>query len=413
MFHDNSFPPGAIALALLAATAAPASGEDLSAASGAVEASQTYFPATGSIDTERINSTSIFSLIHIASFSNRAGDAMGSPDSHVEVAEWVLGDGINISSAVESRWSPEQGRQRRITSFSLLAQDADGDELAFGVGGPASRHFGAGALELELGQGLSLAQDAELANPYFALVPVPSHAAFARRAGRLKWRVGVLSSGLNQALTSQDGYPAAVLPEANAGLFEVSRSFGNAALSVSMSQTRESNAYLGSWSTSALSLGSRASTSALQVAGAYMIAPKLAIAGQAAYGVTPGMRSSDSLGAEISKARTNAFAFALVAADRVKRGDRLSVSLSQPMRTYSGRIVMDVLSRSSGSGAARERLVFSMVPIGREMRAQLNYQMPAGFGASFGLSLTARRNPNNLADASVETLIAARYVKAF
>lgn len=349
-------------------------------------------------------------VVHPASMSIE--QAMGNADSRMEVAERVLGDGLSISSVVESRRTDRQGPQRRLSSFSLLARDEEGDELSFGIGGSAPQHFGAAALEL--GQGLSLTQDASLAHPYFSLVPLPSHAAVARRVGRLKLRVGLLSSGLNQALASQDAYPSAAgLPEANAGLVEVSRSFGNAALSVSMSQTRESNAYLGSWSTSALSLGSHASTSALQVAGAYMIAPKLAIAGQAAYGVTPGARSSDSLVTEISRARTNAFSFALVAADRVRRGDRLSVSVSQPMRTYSGRIVMDVLSRSNGSGTSRERLVFSMVPVGREMRAQLNYQMPAGFGATFGMTLMVRRNPNNLADAAVETLVAARYVKSF
>lgn len=338
--------------------------------------------------------------------------AMGSMGTHTEVAEQVLGSGLNVAAVRETRWSPVHGMQRRLSSFSLLAQDDDGSEISFGIGGLASQHFGAAALQLE--QGLSLAQDAALANPYFSLVPDASHAALARRVGGLKLRFGVLSSGLNQALAAQDGHPAtAGLPEANAGLVEVSRSFGNAALSVSMSQTRESNAYLGSWSSAALSLGSRASTSALQVAGAYMIAPKLAIAGQAAYGITPGGHSSDSLVTEISRTRTNAFSLSLVAADRIKRGDRLSVSLSQPMRTYSGRIVMDVLSRSNGSGAARERLVFSMVPIGREMRAQLNYQAPAGYGATFRLTLMARRNPNNLEDASVETLVAVRYVKAF
>ncbi|WP_420474652.1 hypothetical protein [Noviherbaspirillum sp. ST9] len=187
------------------------------------------------------------------------------------------------------------------------------------------------------------------------------------------------------------------------GVVEVSRSFGNAALSVSVLPIRESPAYAGSWP----------SSTALQVSGAYQISPKMAIAGQAAYGITPGARSSDSLANDIARARTNTFSFALVAADRVRRGDRLSVSLSQPMRSYSGRFAVDMLPRSGGNGASRERLVFSMVPVGREMRAQLNYQMPAGAGATFGMTLMVRRNSNNLADASAETLVVARYVKPF
>lgn len=106
-------------------------------------------------------------------------------------------------------------------------------------------------------------------------------------------------------------------------------------------------------------------------------------------------------------------AYALVAADRVKRDDPLSASLSPPMRTYFGRIVKDAPFRSNGSGVVRQRLLFSMVPIGREMRAQLNYRMPAGGGATFALSLSARTNPSNLIDAMVETRFAVRYLKAF
>lgn len=232
--------------------------------------------------------------------------------------------------------------------------------------------------------------------------------------GGVKIRFGLLTSGPHPVPASQDDYPPlAGLPEVNAEMLEVSKSFGNAALSVSMSRTREWTAYLDSYPGGALSLGPRVSTSALQVSGAFMIAPKLAIAGQASYDVTPEGRYYDGLIAEASRARTNTVSFALVAADQMRRGDRLSVSLSQPMRAYSGRIMTDVLPRSSGNGQASERLIFSMVPIGRSMRVQLNYQMPAGYGATFGMSLIVRRNPNRLDDAPVETLVAIRYMKSF
>lgn len=102
---------------------------------------------------------------------------------------------------------------------------------------------------------------------------------------------------------------------------------------------------------------------------------------------------------------------ALAAADGIKRDDLLA--MPQPMHTYSDRIAMDKLSRSNGSGVVRQRLAFSMVPVGREMRAQLNYRMPAGGGATFALSLSARSNLNNLVDTAVETRFAVRYLKAF
>jgi hypothetical protein len=330
--------------------------------------------------------------------------ALGRMDNRLEVVEQVIGDDVDAAFAYE-----RSSAHARLAGFSLRAR-SDGTEAAFGAGGQADSYFGAGGLKLA--PELSLAQVGALANPYFTLVPSASHLALAREAGGLKLKVGVLSSGLNRTLASQDGViPSStlLLPQASAGLFEVSKSFDGGAVSLSVSQTREANAWLGSWSTGALSLGSRASTSTVQLAGALMLAPKLALAGQAAYGVTPGGAGRDGLITEVTTARTNAFALALVAADRVRPGDRLSFSLSQPMRAYSGRIVMDVLSNAQ----TRERLVFSMVPVGREMRAELNYLAPLDRMSSFGLSLTVRRDPNNMIDIEMEKLLVLRYARQF
>jgi subtilisin family serine protease len=336
--------------------------------------------------------------------------AMEGIDSDIDVAGRVLDDGLRAAFRLVP--STAGAAQYRLSNVSLLAHGAGGRELALGAGGIAARFFGAGAYQL--GQGLSLASVEALANPYFSLVPGVSHAAVAQQLGGVKLRFGILASGSSRLLAWQDQFiPPSMLPQAKSGLVEVSKTFDGGALSISMSQTREWNAYLGSYSSGALSVGGRTMTSALQVAGAVMLAPKLALAGQASYGVTPGTHGSDSLVTEVSTARTNAFSLALVAADRLRHGDRVSLSLSQPLRAYAGRIVMDVLTGSGGGVRSRERLVFSMVPIGREMRAQLNYRAPAGYGAMFGLTLMVRRDPNNMAGTSMEKLIAMRYTKQF
>jgi hypothetical protein len=346
----------------------------------------------------------------------------GDMERRVDVVERLLDDGGSLSVAYERplaggmRRTPDAAHNGRIAAFSLLSAHDGGTETALGAGGSAGNYFGAGELHLE--QGVSLEQVAALAPPYFTLLPGAAHAAIAHRVGDVKLKFGMLTTGLNRTFAAQDGYtpPASadLLPHASSALFEVSRSFGDAALSVSMSQTSESNAYLGSYSSGALSLGSKTSTSALQVAGALLLAPKVTLAGQAAYGVTPGGSGTDSLITEVTRARSNAFSLALVAADRIKNGDRMSVSLSQPMRAYAGRIVMDMLSGGSGSGTpSRERLIFSMVPLGREMRMEINYLAPAGALGSLGISLMVRRDPNNMVDVSVEKLLAVRFVTRF
>jgi hypothetical protein len=98
-----------------------------------------------------------------------------------------------------------------------------------------------------------------------------------------------------------------------------------------------------------------------------------------------------------------------VAGDRLRQGDRLSLSLSQPMRTYSGQLTMDVLANEQ----ARDKLVFSMAPAGREVRGELNYQAPLGPLSSMGVSMMLRRDPNNIAAAAVDKLLALRYATRF
>ncbi|HJV83929.1 MAG TPA: S8 family peptidase [Noviherbaspirillum sp.] len=350
-------------------------------------------------------------------------NAFDDMDRRMAVVDRLLDDGSRLAvafgpaSPASSSWGmgATQGAARRqLVAFSLTSRAGSSTETAFGMGGMAGMYFGAGGLRLT--QGAPLDQVAALSNPYFTLVPGAAHAALAQQVGEVKLKFGVLSSSLNRMLASQDGIPLPSAPDlahASSALFEISRSFGDAALSLSMSQTSETNAYLGSYSSGPLSIGPVASTGAVQVAGAVLLAPKVTLAGQAAYGVTPGTASRDSLVTDISRARTNAFSLALVAADRIRRGDRMSLSLSQPMRTYAGRIVMDMLTGDGMSSPSRERLVFSMVPLGREMRAELNYLVPAGREGSLGVSFTVRRDPNNLIDVSVEKLLAVRFATAF
>lgn len=345
---------------------------------------------------------------------------LDSMNNRIDVAERVLPDGSRFVAAYAREPAlagsmQERAQTPRLTAFSLLSKQANGREAAIGTGGLAAQYFGAGGLEVA--EGMALGAVSALANPYFTLVPGASHAGIGQRIGDVKLKFGLLTSGLNQMLGSQDVYlPSGTLnlPRVNSALFEVSESFGDAALSVSLSHTDENNAYLGSVSSGPVALGTNTSTRALQVAGAVLIAPKLALAGQAAYGITPGNINNGNLITEVTDTRTNAFSLAVVASDRIKPGDRFSLSLSQPMRTYSGQIAMDVLTGLNSDGSqTRDRLRFSMVPFGREMRMEMNYSTPAGQDASIGLIFMLRREPNNLVDSPVEKLMALRYVKRF
>jgi Subtilase family len=344
----------------------------------------------------------------------------GSMDRRIEVAETVLSSGASLAVAYERRFTSPGIESRsphaRLAAFALTTKDASGREAAIGVGGLAAQYFGVGGLPLS--QEFALASVPALANPYFSLVPAASHAAVGQDIAGFRFKFGMLSTGFNQTMGSQDiALPTSIstvaAPRANAGLFEMSKSFGNAALSVSLSKTRESNAYLGAQSNGAIGLAPNASTRSVQFAGAVLLTSKLALAGQAAYGMTPGGNGSN-LVTEVTQARTNAFSIGLIASDSIKPGDRFSLTLSQPMRTYAGRMAMDMLTGTGADGApTRQRLDFSMVPLGREMRAEMNYHAKVGRDGSMGITLMLRRDPDNLIDAPADKLLAWRFVQAF
>lgn len=325
----------------------------------------------------------------------------GNLDRRIETVERTLPGGSRLTLGGQG-------------AFSLLSTLGGAREAAIGAGGFAASYFGMGGLPV--GAATGIARVPALANPYLALLPQAAHAGFGQRLGGMTLKFGMLSSAFDPlrappaAVAGPGGGP---LPRAHSAVFELAQSFGAAGLSLSLARIDEHDGYLGTRSDGPLALSTNASTKALQIAGAVRLAPQLALAAQAAYGVTPAS-FPDGLVTEVSAIRTNAFALALVAADRIRPGDRLSLSLAQPMRTYAGRIAMDLFTGLNSDGsAARERTHFSMVPLGRELRGELNYLAPAGRAASLGATLMLRHEPDHLADAAMEKLVALRYLKQF
>jgi hypothetical protein len=344
----------------------------------------------------------------------------GSMDRRVDVAERVLPDGSQLMVAYEAvpakpgfLFGHEEGR-RSLASFSYVSH-RKGQQLAFGSGNTAAHFFGAGSLLS--GEDLALGHVGALANPYFSLVPDASHVGTARHAGDYDLRFGMLSSSPRKAMDVADVWMPGTRDKqarARSSLLELSRSYGDAALSLSVGRIDEANGFLGSHSTGPLMLGAETSTRALQLAGAVRIAPGMALAAQAAYAITPGNLNYANLISEVGATRTNAFSLALVVADRFVPHDRISVSLSQPMRTYAGMMAMDVYTGLDSEGnPTREKLHFSMVPFGRELRGEVNYLTPLDALSSVGMTVMMRHQPNHQVDVGMEKLIAVRYSRGF
>lgn len=339
-------------------------------------------------------------------------------DRRMELSEQVMPDGSavmlayrhwlpSVPSATLSPYSPQ------LAGFSVISKNADGDEYSLGTGGLAFHYFGAGGLKVGAA---GVSSVPALANPYFSLIPSATHAGITREIGGIKIKFGILSSGLTHNLAMHAFDPAALspalvmtVPRANSRLLEFSKSFDEGAVSLSYMRSHEIDPIL--LSSGALPLfGAGAATTSTQLTGAWLLAPKFAVAAQISYGRTPSANAVTGDGT----IRSNAFSVALVAADRFHTGDRLSVAISQPIRAYDGYASMDVITGVDAGGAPLvERRVVSVEPSGRELLAELYYMQPLNRTATMGWTIGLRRQPNNIADAPPERLFMFRLTQQF
>ncbi len=115
-----------------------------------------------------------------------------------------------------------------------------------------------------------------------------------------------------------------------------------------------------------------------------------------------------------SAVQSQAMSLALVRADALVTGDRVGLSLAQPMRVTSGRMRFDVQTAVDDAGApVMEAQSFSLVPQGRERLGELSYLRPLGRQSALIYSAAYRHQPNHLAGVPGDTLLAVRYLLAF
>ncbi|WP_158592263.1 hypothetical protein [Noviherbaspirillum sedimenti] len=278
-----------------------------------------------------------------------------------------------------------------------------------GGSGLAADYFGVGGLGVRLDRAAvaaDIAAPPALVNPYFVLAPNSAHVGISRELGGVRIKFGILGSGLAHSMALRAFDPDAlspalmtVQPRINARVLEFSYAFDRAALSFSLMRSKERNPWPGSRRTvSAFSLG--APTSSAQLTGVWLLAPKIALAAQASYGRSPG-----GSGLAGDTVRSNAFSVGLVASDRYRTGDRFSLTLSQPIRTYHGLREREATGVAMGAPA--------VVANGRELLAEMNYVAPLGQAAYAGWAVSLRRHPDNVAAAPSEKLLALRYVQQF
>ncbi len=277
--------------------------------------------------------------------------------------------------------------------FSVAAVDAAGRELAFGVSGMGTRAFG---LAGELARRGDAQLSAAFANPYFALAEQHMHAGIGVPLTEgLRMKLGVLASG-PRVLTPELA-PQLSARRQNMTLAEVSGQVDSAVWSVGFGRLQEGDSVLGTTQTGALNFAGKANTNVANFGVAFPLAPRVTFGAQYSVGYTDNVTNQAAgLVTGYANLRSTAYAASVSFAEAFRPGDRLGLTVSQPMRAVSGamQMVAPVGADETGAPVMASRSI-SLKPDGRETRADVLYMIPINRNSKWFLGVGVRHQPDH------------------
>jgi hypothetical protein len=272
----------------------------------------------------------------------------------------------------------------------LTFKGADGSALGFGYGVPGQFSF-ARAL---YGDDKFSSQSGALDLTTLAGIATGGyHLAYGADAGdKTRWAVSFSQTGSAQITQPGTDNAASSL---TLGLSHKLSGRWTGGLTVGM--LKENAGLLGSSydAGSALSLGANHSTS-LGLSLGYAVSNRSGFLLEAGAAYTNGTPQS-GLFASTSNIQSRSFGVSFLSSDLAARGDKLSVSLKQPMRVTSGTVNLVMPGVAADGTPTYTTQAASLAPNGRELDAQLSYDTPLGKGQSLGFNLGVMKDAQNIA----------------
>lgn len=359
---------------------------------------------------------------------------LGNGERMLGLAERVLPDGAGgtrrLVASLDNRWTPhaqaregppatsavaayERGRSPlpRMGGFSLTSQGVDGREWSVGANGFATRYFGlAGAAAPELTTSLE-----RFGNPYMNLVANHNHFASGFSLGQgTTLKMGLVNSAGRSLATQLDEGAAHKSLRASMVMAELAHKTDSAVVSGSVARLNEQSGLLGGASGSLFALGASPNTTVTNLQAAWTPAPDLALAASVSLASTASFNNpANSLVAGVSNLRSRAATLGLVKSSTWLRDDRMTLTVSSPMRATAGVMTFDLPKDVDAQGnVVRARHDVSLKPQGMERRYEATYTLPTREGGwMFGL--VRRLQPDHDRSAAPENMAAVRYTRSF
>jgi hypothetical protein len=132
------------------------------------------------------------------------------------------------------------------------------------------------------------------------------------------------------------------------------------------------------------------------------------------YGATADAQLGNGLIRGLSGVRSDAWTLGIARGDVVSGGNRLSLSVSQPLRVSAGRAEINAPTGRTDSGTVlRESGSTSLTPSGREIDAELAYRISLSEKEELSTGALVQTSPGHVAGASAAFATAVRYKRRF
>ena len=185
-------------------------------------------------------------------------------------------------------------------------------------------------------------------------------------------------------------------------------------LGVQTGMVNESGSTLASNGDGALAFGSDSRTTFVGLNATVPLMQGLALGATYQMGFTQITSSQGSLISDFRGVSSDKFAVALMADDVAKKGDRLTLSVSQPIRVSSGNADLTVPVGVDHNGSvinASQRV--GLTPTGRQIDMGIGYAFNLGKEQQLGISTVSTLNPGQNADAGAAFAVGVRYSAQF
>lgn len=291
--------------------------------------------------------------------------------------------------------------------------------------GGAQFGWGSGGMNAFFGlQGMDTVSTSMLAqglqNPMLGLLPLAQSAGVAVPVtGDWDLKVGLASSQGSSMVGDQLGLGGGSSLRQNLTLAEMNRRVdeGRTVVGVQLTNLSESGSLMGGQGYGLFSMGGmRTDTQALTLQSATRLADNLVLGAQFTSARLPsGTADGTSLVTGNSEMKLSGWGVGLTRSNAFTTGDRLALTLSEPLAVRSGAMLFDIPSTVDASGApVYTRQTVSLAGSARERLYEMTWMMPFDKGAAaLMMSGLVRQHALGNGDAPTELLATVRFQRAF